>query len=210
MKTNPIIIFSCVTALASCNGQDIPSQQANTVKSTKFISKDIRTDTANIWNNFYNVRELSRQLKLEPIEDGFDSLQIRIWFDHSMAWKKQVIVIERRKSEWKGGLYELNVGYVDTLNYNLIEQYSKKNIVPTSGWKELINELNHFKIQELSDTGGTGADGMTYSVEILTAGTYTYYSFWEPEFTRDRNGQSANMLNIISLLKREFRLNSIK
>jgi hypothetical protein len=200
----------CVAALASCNGQGTSSQEANANKGRPSIVKVIRTDTASSWNHFHNVRQLSKQLKLEPIEDGFDSLQIRIWFDHSMAMRKHVIIIERNNDKWKGRLYEMNVGYVDTLNYNLVEHYKKKNVKPVSGWQQFINELYQYKIQELSDTSGSGTDGMTYCVEILTARSYIYYSFWEPEFIKDHNSQSANMVNIIALLEREFKFNPIK
>jgi hypothetical protein len=209
MKKNIIILF-CVTALASCNGQGTSNQQANTIKSIQPITKEIRTDTTSSWNEFNNVRQLSRQLKLEPVEDGFDSLQIRIWFNHSMAKKKHLVIIERQTDEWKGRLYEMNVGYVDTLNYNIVEHYNKKNIKPVSGWQQFISELYQYKIQELLGNSGGGADGMAYCVGILTAGSYVYYSFWDPEFTKDRNGQSANMVNIIALMEREFKFNPLK
>ncbi len=191
-------------ALASCKDQVKSNQQGNN-KIRKSISKDIRTDTSNTWNSFHNVRQLSRQLKLEPVEEGFDSLQIRIWFDYSLAKKKHLIIIERQNNEWKGRLYQMNVGYVDSLNYNLVEHYNEKNIEPASGWQQFISDLYQFKVQELSDTSKSGTDGTTYCVEILTADNYTYYSFWEPDYTKGRNSQSADMVNIIKLLEREFK-----
>ncbi|OQP59843.1 hypothetical protein [Niastella populi] len=152
---------------------------------------------------------MSRQLKLKPIDTGFDSLQIRVWFDHSLALIKHLVIIERQNDEWKGKLYEMNVDYVDTLNYNLVKQYKKKNIDPVSGWHHLISELYKNNILELSGNSGGGADRMAYSVEIVTVGTYTYYCFYDLKVVKDRNSES-NMANIILLLEREFNLTAVK
>jgi hypothetical protein len=209
MKKGNIIMLLFVLVLASCKGQVKSNQQANK-KMRQPVLNDIRTDTADTWNSFHNVRQLSKQLKLEPVEEGFDSLQIRVWFDYSLAKKKHLIIIERQNNKWNGRLYEMNVGYVDTLNYNIIKQYNEKDIEPVSGWQKFISDLYQLKIQQLSDTGKSGTDGTTYCVEILTPDTYTYYNFWEPEYTKDNNWQSANMVNIIALLEREFKFNSLK
>lgn len=208
IKKKNIIVILCAIVFASCEGQVRSDSQTNRVKQS--VSKNIRTDTTSIWNSFYNVRQLGRQIKLDPGEVGFDSLQIRVWFDYSLARKKRLIIIEGQNNKWNGRLYEINVRYVDTLNYDIVERYNKKEIEPISGWQKFISELYRLKIDELSDTSRSGADGTTYCVEILTATTYTYYSFWEPEYTKSFNKQSANMVNIIALLEREFRLDNLK
>ncbi|MFL5746848.1 MAG: hypothetical protein ACJ751_19375 [Niastella sp.] len=171
---------------------------------------DIRTDTSNIWSSFHNVRQLSKQLSLESPEEGFDSLQIRIWFDYSLAKKKHLIIIEQQNNQWNGRLYQMNVGYINRLSYDIIEHYDMENIEPISGWQQFISELYQLKVKELSDTSRSGADGTTYCVEILTPATYTYYDFWEPEYTKDKNWKSANMVKIIALLENEFNFNSLK
>jgi hypothetical protein len=45
-------------------------------------------------------------LGLEPIESGFDSLEIRIWLDYSMAWDKPLIILTRKNGEWNGRFIE--------------------------------------------------------------------------------------------------------
>lgn len=208
MKIQVIIILICGMASASCNN---PCTSYNDAKKSKQpVTKDIRTDTTSFWNEFHNVRQLSRQLKLNPVDKGFDSLQIRVWFSHSLGKRKHLVIIERQNCEWKGRLYEMEVGYVNTLNYNLVKRYNKKNVKPVSGWQQFISELYQYKIFELSGNSGGGADGITYCVEILTAGTYTYYSFDDPDAVSDHNDQSANMVNIITLLEREFKFNALK
>jgi hypothetical protein len=207
MSIKEVIMIFSVAALASCNNPCTSNKKANNYKSKQPIVKNIRTDTTGFWNEFHNVRQLSRQLKLNPVDKGFDSLQIRVWFSHSLGKRKHLVIIERQNCEWKGRLYEMNVGYVDTLNYNLVERYNKKNVKPVSGWQQFISELYQYKILELSGNNGGGTDGMNYCIEILTAGTYTYYSFDDPE---PANDQSANMVNIITLLEREFKFNALK
>ena len=203
-------IFLCVLVLASCKGRVKSNQQENINKIRQQVSMDIRTDTSNIWSSFHNVRQLSKQLNLKSPEEGFDSLQIRIWFDYSLAKKKHLIIIEQQNNKWNGRLYEMNVDYVDTLNYDIVQHYDKKNVRPASGWPQFIKDLYQLKFQELSDTSGGGTDGITYCVELLTPGTYTYYNFYEPENNKDNNWKSANMVKIIALLEREFKFNSLK
>ncbi|MBO9204663.1 MULTISPECIES: hypothetical protein [Niastella] len=204
MKRKNFVILVAVLMLASCKGQ------VNNNKIRQPVLMDIRTDTTNFWSNFHNVRQLSKQLNLNPVEVGFDSLQIRVWFDHSMALRKHLVIIEKQNHDWSGRLYEMNVGYVDTLNYNIIQHYEKKNVKPASGWPPFINDLSQLKIRELSDSSRGGADGITYCVEILTPGKYTYYDFYEPENNKDKDWQAANMVKIIALLEREFKFTGLK
>lgn len=51
---------------------------------------------------------------------------------------------------WKGKLYEINVDYIDTLNYNTVKEFSIKKIEPASGWEKLIGELNNIYPFELT------------------------------------------------------------
>jgi hypothetical protein len=210
MSKRNFIAILCVIALASCQGQEKSNRQEIETNDKQSVSEDIRTDTADIWNSFHEVRQLASQLNLGLVEDGFDSLQIRVWFDYSMAKKRHLIIIQRKNNRWSGYLYDMNVRAVDTLNYHVLVDYSKKDIEPLSGWENLISNLNLLKIQELSDTSQSGTDGTTYCVEILTSNKYTYYNFWEPEYTKDIKWASANMVRIRALLEREFSFNSLK
>ena len=204
MKIKHIIFPFSFAIWASCSQA---SHHANANKSKQSVAMDIRSDTTGY--EFHNVRELSRQLKLKPIDTGFDSLQIRVWFDHSLAKRKHLVIIERQNDEWMGQLYEMQVDCVDTLDYNFVKQYEKRSIKPVSGWQHLINELYRNNVQQLFGNNGGGADGIAYSVEILTAGTYTYYCFHDPAVAKDRNGES-DMANIIALLEREFNFTAVK
>jgi hypothetical protein len=82
-----IIVFYCIVALAACKDYLEENQQTNINVPSKLVVQNIRTDTTNTWSSIHNIRQLSKQLKLEPSETGFDSIQIRIWFDYSLAKK---------------------------------------------------------------------------------------------------------------------------
>jgi len=205
MKRNDIIMSICFVALAACKNQTKPDRKKNSDNNVKqSVLMQIRSDTT--IGDFHNVQHLSKQLKLAPANFGFDSLQIRVWLAHSLAKKKHLIIIQRLDNEWSENLYEISVGLPNTLD--TIKDYDKKNIGPLSGWEKLISTLYQLKIQELSDSSASGADGATYSVETLTAKTYTYYNFWEPRSTQDTNWQSGNMAKILAILEREFKFKS--
>lgn len=199
-----IILLLTIAIFSSCKNQDKSNIQKNTNDIPESVLIDIRTDTSNTWSNYHNVQQLSKQLKLQPIMDEADSIEIRFWFDHSLAKQKYLILLQRRKNKWKGMLFNINVRYVESINYDIITSFNKLNIRPVSGWEKLIKDLNQLKFQELTGDSESGTDGASYCVEILTPYTYTYYDYWEPEFTNDIDNQSSNMFNIIRLLEREF------
>ncbi|QEC44952.1 hypothetical protein [Pseudobacter ginsenosidimutans] len=208
-KSNYILLVYFVT-LVSCMDQSGARQQKNFKETRKTIVQDIRVDTLLSGGSLHNVRQLSKQLGLNSGDTGFDSLQIRVWFDHSLAYKKHLIVLEKGKKEWEGKLYVINVQFIDTSNYNIIESFTKKKVEPASSWKKLINELELLKIRDLSNVSQSGVDGVVYSVEVLSNDAYTYYDFWDPESVNDTNWQATNMVRIVDLLEREFKFESLK
>lgn len=46
------------------------------------------------------LREQLSKLKLSSIENGFDSLQIRVWLGHSMALNTQIVMLKRTNYNW--------------------------------------------------------------------------------------------------------------
>ncbi len=188
-----VIIASCQNNSPSING-----------KLKQPIIKEIRTDTSHKGTCFRNIRAISRQLKLPSLEDGFDSLQIRIFFDYSLAIKKHLFVIKRTDKKWQGRLYEITVDYIDTLDYDIVERYNSNEIEPKLGWQHFIDELSKLKFRDIVDTLSHGTDGTSICIETATNDSYTYYDYWEPAYTKDTNTHSFNMYKIIELLKREF------
>ncbi len=88
-------IFYCITFLCLITIRDFAEQPVDTVR------KEIPMDQKGRPTFFYKVdKQKAAQLGLKPIESGFDSLEIRIWLDYSMAWNKQLIILTRKNGEW--------------------------------------------------------------------------------------------------------------
>lgn len=200
MNHNLLTFFVLLASIASCQNNGT----AGSEKAKQPIKREIRADTSVKGTAFQNVREIYKQLKTPSLEGGFDSLQIRVFFDYSLAKKKHLFVIRRTDNKWEGILYEIKVDYIDTLNYDIVKGYVTKKIEPKSGWQHFIDELSKLKFRDIVDTLPHGTDGTSICVETATSDSYIYYDYWEPEDTKDTNTHSYNMNKIIELLKREF------
>lgn len=196
------IIIPIILIISGCYGQ---SRQ---VKSE--INKEIP-----IWNDgevdlFYKLtKQKGEQLKLKDLEEGFDSLQIRIWFDYSLIDFRELYIFNYQETKWEGAYYFMRTDWDSSKLTERITESKRKIITPKSGWKDFTNKLFEFKITTLpnmADIEGLEdgwTDGTTYNVEIGTKNHYRFYSYHVPsEFTQF--WQARNMVEVLKLIKEEF------
>lgn len=177
------------------------------------IDKEIPT-----WKNgdepdlYYQLtKQKINQLKLDDLELGYDSLQIRIWFDYSMIDYNQLLVLKYDGSEWRGWHYELEVLWNAYDLTDKIKRKKKTEITPSSGWTSLFEKLEKSKITKLpnmEDIDGlvdNWTDGSTYIVEIGTKNSYRFYSYHLPRKFMEY-WQAKNMVQILSTLEEEFNM----
>jgi hypothetical protein len=206
-------IFFC-TLLLSCKEQEnAPIQNfPSKIDTAVSFQKEIPTYEDGGVSIFYELKkQKEKQLKLDSLELGFDSLQIRIWYDYALLTNRELIVIKRTNGKWAADHYNLEVGWDAFKNTEKIKATEVKAVTPKSGWNNFINELLSLKIMTLpnmDDIPGLvdgWTDGVTYNVEIATNRQYRFYGYHLPDKFEDEFWQARNMTLILSLISTELR-----
>ena len=180
-------------------------------KSQKsIVEKDIPIWYENKPDLFYQlISKKSKQLKLDKLENGFDSLQIRIWYDFALSNKDKLLILKYKNSKWKGFYYSLNVEWNAYKLTNKVKKARKFEVQPKSGWESFITKIFENKIESLpnmKDINGLvdrWSDGKTYSIEIATKSKYRFYKYHLPEKFLEFE-EVKNMTEILKVIESEF------
>lgn len=158
---------------------------------------------------FYNlIKSNSQALKLDSIENGFETLQIRIWLGHSMAIKHHVLILKLIDKHWHADLisYEEN----DEIESQIKVDTYESDIKPKNGWQSFIKELNRLDIinllnfDKLPGYNDSGADGINYYFEIGKRDSYRFYYYPDPLNNSGEFWQAKNVLTFSKLIEEEF------
>ena len=174
------------------------------------IKKEIPTWSDGEVDLFYKLTKQKReQLKLRDLEEGFDSLQIRVWIDYSLIDFRELYTFEYQNNKWEGVYYFMRTDWNSSNLTETITETKRKIINPKSGWKDFSNKLIELEITTLPNMGDIEGlvdgwtDGTTYNVEIGTKNNYRFYSYHLPDkFTEF--WQAQNMVEILKLIEEEF------
>jgi hypothetical protein len=188
------ITFLCL--LTVCALAELP---ADTVKKEIPLDRKGRPTFYYEWD-----KQKAAQLGLEPIELGFDSLEIRIWLDYSMAWNRQLIILTRRNGEWSSRFITMRVEWSAHQDSELVVHPDSKAVIPKMGWNKFIGDLFKLGITALPNGPDGGEDGVEYNIEVATMDHYRYYGYWSPETTEAKDRGSKKMVQILRLLERAF------
>ena len=107
-------------------------------------------------NNGYNpgylyAQEVTSKSQMEIIENGFDSLYIRLCYDYSFDRRSQCLNIKKTGAQWEAE-YNLLITILDDKDSILsIERISEKKF-PKSGWETVIKKLLDQNITTLPDS----------------------------------------------------------
>jgi len=160
-------------------------------------------------NNSYEkiLHERTKQLKLDEISNGYDSIQIRIWPRFYCGCKAinfpDLIVLKNYNNEWYGESYYVNseVNY-----YQVVREYETRYFNPTSSWIEFLNEINIKEIIELeaiSDSVYVNtviADGYVDLIEIATKESYKFIVFKQTRLYIEKYDQARIFCNLNDIL----------
>lgn len=182
--------------------------------------KDIPVTENGEKDPFYErTKARSDSLHLENIEDGHDSLQIRLWYDYQLLQQRKLLVLEKVESKWKAYSYKLlikevwdkeNDGYLKYKGEN-IKIVERKEVYPKSGWINFTTDLFRLKIMTLPHMDQIPGlqdmwlDGVDYNVEVATKNTYRFYNYHLPEKFL-KYWQAKNMLSILKLVQDELNM----
>jgi len=147
----------------------------------------------NFW--FPLVRDTEKQLGLDSLSAGVDSMEIRIWLGGGLARVDHSIVV-KKDGQWNCRLYT----YTINRNDNERDSLSEISTVSVPVDRSFIDSLIDLRILTLPNGPDGGLDGLQYCVQVATRNTYRFYSYWLPEEGKDHN--SRDMADIMRLLKR--------
>lgn len=190
----------------------------------------LNTSDAFLLDVNYNKREKAwlkhvvKECGLDSLNNGFDSIQIRIWYGCALDGLFNLVILKLASGTWNAQVRELKPYYSDQY-YSKEDKYWKTkldsvsqkitHLVPKSGWSYLITELFNRKILSLPDQDDvegfveeSATDGCGVSVEIGTKKVYRYYGYSNPDLHAKKNWQPKNILDILRLLNSEFRINN--
>jgi hypothetical protein len=157
------------------------------------------------------LQEFEKLTGLKSISKGFDSIEIRMFFGHTMVEQEKLVVLRNDGERWVAELSEIYYHFYENGGIDSI----RRRVVydnPKSGWVKFINKLFDLKILTIEDDNKLPAfqspsvmDGCSINVEIATKNAYRFYTYANPEFYDDKYWQAANILSIQKLLNDEFK-----
>ena len=216
MQNSNLLFLAAVLLIASCweHNSDSNSRLSTSDTLKTFISEiptykhgRLKGDTS---NSFKAIKEQSKQLDLTNLYKGYDSLEIRIWLGHSLAVKRNVVIINRTNSKWSGQLVTFKVGHYEKDGAELVDNKQVDNVTPKSGWKSFTERLFSYQVMTLPNEddingyNGCGADGLPYYFEIATRHQYRFFTYCNIEGNIQNFPQARHVDNIARLLEKEL------
>lgn len=153
---------------------------------------------------------------LESLENGFDSIQIRLWYGYGYPDTAQLVILTKAKNkEWKAELIDM-IYDLDSLDHSLLSISHKKVIgTPNKGWKNFTNALFRCDIISLPDCykirgyhGSMG--GRSLIVEIGRCRSYRIYSYSNPASMASYFDEAEKLERALKLIETEFNYPRLK
>lgn len=170
---------------------------------------DVPSDGMGKGSLFESIKLIRDSLKLDTLENGYDSLQIRIWLGYSFTYKQQLIILKNHKGNWNAYYFEIKPHYYERTDSLIsFEKYvAKKN--PKMLWQDFIKTLYSYKILTLPDYSrikgykAPALHGNGIVIEVSDMHSYRLYSYPLPKLAQEFS-EAKNIENILNLLTQEF------
>ena len=192
-----VIIFSC-------------SEHREGASSINSYSKDFDSVNISGYKKVENSRdytlksEVSKKLRFDQLENGYDSFQIRIWKGYIVD-SMDVGIIKITKGELFGE--KLRIFIKKDKNYNFDPIITKRVILDEKFIDSILNKIERLKLDQLEDDSFISdypdyiADGINVYFEFAKENTYRYYSYVEPCLAKDEIWQARNVCEILELFE---------
>ena len=101
--------------------------------------------------NFSHCSEIAKQLNLQDITKGTDSIEIRAWYSFSFSNSENLYILKGIDTAWTISYYRIHLRQYDydkSLNWNpftnpIVDSSFSKSITISSGnWKDSLQKLN--------------------------------------------------------------------
>lgn len=204
------VIFGCNLRKKSEKSLNVKENKIDTniFKKDNFINKYGKYEA-----NYLFVKNDVERTKLNVLENGYDSITVRLWY---VYFEPRTQVVEIRKDS-KGWIAEfLTIKRQLTYNRDTIVKIIEDTIVknPKSGWQKFTDKLFALNITNLGSSSDiidydAPSDGEYVNIEIATKEVYHLYNYPSPK--SNLNIKEAKLLeDIMQLIEDEFGVKRIK
>jgi hypothetical protein len=210
------ILFGLLIGIVACDSQtsvpsiDLKEQQSSAAFVNEIPVYKSGRRQGQLDGYYKYLKEDAYALKIDSLELGFDSLQLRIWLGHDLAIKRNLVIIKAYQGKWHAELLTFWMENDESGKWHVARKENKA-IVPQSGWKRFLDTLSELKILTLPNSGdipgydGCGAtDGINYFFEIATVNRYRFYYYCNPDYSLPRFWQAYNVWTFATFLEKEF------
>jgi hypothetical protein len=203
------VLAIVVVISVSCRSDEYSGVSQKTLLDT-FIREIPTYQSGEPTGDYHFKRRVEGLLNLENIENGVDSLEIRIWYSYSFIDTAQLIILKKKpKHEWECFLYTFSYKYKPENDSIVSLNYWGQKAVPKSGWRNLILALQENNIFELPDETKLknymhSTDEVGVTVEISDSKQYRIYGYASPTAHKKEFNEARRMSQIILLLWHEF------
>jgi len=194
---NGILIFSISLILSGCYNTLLPIRiptSSPKIPENKVKKEIPRYANGKLFKYYKFTKQKQKQLDLSVPEQGFDSLQIRLWFTYPENLYQFGELLELNfKSGQKpiAKYYKLDIFFNPTREYEVIN-FHKDTLInnPKNGWTELSEKLMDLKIIELPTISDLkefkdsvmleelfNNTSLTVVTEISTESNYRYFEY---------------------------------
>ena len=149
---------------------------------------------------YSTIKKYENMFKLDTIENGFDSLQIRVWYHYpKFRTPKNVFILKKQNNTWTTMLYSLDKDSLIIIN-------------PKSNLNKVIHNILKNKIMTLpnmDDIKGLEdgyADGESYTIEISDKNHYRLYHYHVPEIFERKFKDVKRLMNTLKIIRAEFNI----
>lgn len=199
------LMISCETNRNKSTNYDLKNNQ-----SRDTVVKDIPMDKNGKPRSYYKNKEVVEKIiGLESLENGFDSIQIRIWHGYAFNDTSQLIVFKKNQGNWFGEFFTLIYKYNEKGDSILSINKSVVKREPKSGWEVLMKKMLSLDILTLPDYKEIPnylqvADGDAVIFEIATQKVYRIYSYQAPNLNKFEHQQAMKIEKVLKLIEDEF------
>lgn len=169
----------------------------------------------------YLATNLRQELNLKNLENGADSVEIRIYEDVAMYRPDRLIIIKNENKIWSASVITYWIhspysrgGETDSVfikehpDQVVVDSTVSYNLIPKCSWGKLLDSLTLLNIYQLPSQKEIKGfedhmqDGVTYYFEVATKFRYKSYTYHCPDFYNEENNQNA--ANILRLISRQL------
>jgi hypothetical protein len=213
-----LVVFPSIIVIGSYCQQNGDNRYSKaTISDTSAVILSIPHDRNGKVVGYYDdKRKVETKLGLTNLENGFDSIEIRIWYGYAHLDTAQLLILRNNGTEWKGEVSSIIYTYYDEKNDSMNLKMISNSVEPKQGWQKFIKELYGFNILNLPDMNQiSNYPSMTESsaniiVQFATKKYYRMYSYADPELGGYSVKECLSVEHILELIRNSFSFKQLR